>query len=442
MSADASALARMRAMRPWFGASSVYVAERLLSSGVQFLVFLALARAYAPESLGVWTYSIAIMQLAAPFLAPGLEPVLVRALVREPKKRGELLGSAAALLGLTTLIAGALPLLYLALTQAGNATVMSIALLVAVSFAPNFMLVFEHHFLASNQPLPIVGSRLLALGLGAAAKIAGAANGLPLEQIALVLPIEAAVQTALLGWQHRRLHGGVRLRVDTRRVRALARAALPVMGGAAVVTLFFRINYVLMERLSNFEQIGLYTLAFSLLMLMSSLPNVALAGIYPRLVQLGERDPAALDGLLGKLFFVATAAAYALVLLAWLAAPTLVPLVFGDRYRDAAPVIVLVCLAFVPVASGSVRACAINIAARSSQHLWSALIGLLVLAPTALCLIPRLHAVGAAIAIAAGSFASAIVSSFLLRGLRECGRQQVLALLLLWPGWFASKRAR
>lgn len=425
---------RLRGNRHIVAASAVYVAERLTAAAIGFLVFTILARFYAPSEFGLWSYTIAIIQFASPFLAAGSEPIVVRELVRHADRRSEVLGSAAVVIASTTILATAIPLLYLYIAQGGEEQISKIAILASCAAVPNFMLVLEHYFRAETRPVPIVTARFAATVIGAAAKIALAFNGYSIVAISAVLPIEAAVQVlCLIVAATRGGRGGLRWSITQAMIRTLAYACLPAMISGLVVTIFFRVNYLLVQGLAGFKEVGYYALAFSLLQLTVTVPSLALTGIYPKLVAISHEGRARFAYAVRWLFFWGSLFGYMGMVVVVIGAHVFVPILFGSSYKPAATVASFMFLALIVITSGAVRAAVINIKLNTVYHLWSAAFGLVILVPVSYLLIPTYGAAGAAVGIVIGSAASAVVTTWLIPGLRPYAVDQIAGLFLLTP---------
>jgi O-antigen/teichoic acid export membrane protein len=363
----------------------------------------------------------------------------VRRLIQRPDQQGRELGSAAALVAATTLIAAGLPLLALYELHGNDRRMVWIALACAFSFAPNFALVIEHALRAAEMARPIVVSRLSAVTAGALAKLALATMEAPIEFLALALVLESCLHAAMLAWLGRgSLKGFAEWRVKREVLLELALAGAPTIAAALVVTLFFRINVFLLERMSSLSEIAYYALAYNVLMLAAMVPNLALTGAYPRLVALSLRDRQEFERGMRWLYFAASVFGLVAFLAAVLVVPVLLPRLFGTKFYPSVPVVLWMCFALVFITSGSVRACYINWANLPRLHLMSAALGLLALTASALQLIPRYGAVGAGAAIAIGSAASAVASTWIFPALRGQRRSQLGGLLLLTP-WMERK---
>lgn len=414
--------------------SALYVVERLATSVVSFAVFVILARIYAPDQLGVWTFTLAIVQFAVSLIGSGMEPVVVRRLLAEPERRSETLGSAAVVIALLTICAATIPLVYLTVAHSGQREIVTIGLLAALAFLPQFTLVLEHFLRSTSRASPIVTGRFVAALVGGGGKIALAIGGAPIEALSVFLPIEAAIHAAILVISVRKSSANVtRWRVSPRVMRLLLAPGLPTIAAAIFGTLFFRVNYALLESLSDFTQVGLYSLAFTLLMFVASVPTLALTGLYPKLVEMAGRNRSRFEQVIAWLYFWGQCLGVTAVAVAWATADVLIPILFGARYAASADVLVVMFVALLFVVSGGIRACVINIDGRNGLHTWSALAGLAVLVPAGLALIPLYGAVGAAASIVAGSFVLTVATSFVIPSLRAQGRSQLLGLLLATP---------
>jgi O-antigen/teichoic acid export membrane protein len=432
--AIANLLGRLKRHGDVAGASAIYISERIVSAAASFVVFTVLARCYAPAEFGLWSYTIAIVQFAAPFLAGGAEPMVVRELVRYPDRRAEVLGSAAVIIGMTTIVANVVPLAYLYFSHPKDGRVITIGLLAAASTIPNFLLVLEHYLRAEVRPGPIVSARLAATVGAGAAKIAVAAAGYPIVLLAAVMSLEAGLQVIGLIVSVTVGNGPriMRWSPSMAMTWGLARTCLPTMISGLLVTLFFRVNYLLLENLAGFQQVGYYALAFSILQITVMFPGVLLTGIYPRLVEIAK-SRADFDNAARWLFFGGSVFGYTAVAAMAVLGHLVVPVLFGQRYVPATHVLSVMFLGFVIMTSAAVRAVVINILLDPAYHLWSAGFGLLVLVPISWFLIPSLGAVGAAWGIVVSSAASAIVTTWLIPALRPYAADQLLGLFLLTP---------
>ncbi len=416
------------------GAPALYVGERLTTSIVNFLVFTIFVKIYSPSEIGLWSYAFAVIQLAAPFLAGGAEAVVTRDLVKNPSRSSEILGSAAFVVFTTTIVALLLPLAYLFIFHSTEQNVLIIAVLGATSFVPNFLFVIEHAFKAAARPVPPTTARLITTVASNSTKLIIASSGFPLTAVAVVAPFETLIQISLLLYFAKKLAPSyLNWTLSKSMVIDLYRACGPAMLAGVVITLQFRINYLLISHLANYREVGFYALAFNIVQLFSSIPGLALAGIYPLLVRLSVRDHARFDRIMGLLFWAGGLFSGAVVACGWILERELVPRFFGNKYSGADACIVVTLFSLAVLTSGAVRGTIINVYNKQNYHFWSAALGVVILFPISALLIPYFGAEGAAFGLLISTLASGVFSTFVFPDIRRYAWRQISGLLLIPP---------
>ncbi len=75
------------------GSTLILLGDRMLGVLLNVIVLAALVKNYGPADFGKWSYVQTAVQMVAPFLALGAEPILMRELVRKPSERAEILAA-------------------------------------------------------------------------------------------------------------------------------------------------------------------------------------------------------------------------------------------------------------------------------------------------------------------------------------------------------------
>ena len=79
--------------RKYFANTSWLLGERILRMAVLLFVGIYVARYLGPERFGLLSYSLSFVLLFSSLASFGLDDILVRELVKQPKQRNDLLGS-------------------------------------------------------------------------------------------------------------------------------------------------------------------------------------------------------------------------------------------------------------------------------------------------------------------------------------------------------------
>jgi O-antigen/teichoic acid export membrane protein len=199
-------------------------------------------------------------------------------------------------------------------------------------------------------------------------------------------------------------------------IRQLLREALPLAVALTMNVVYFRVLMIMTALLASKSETGLFATSFQVFAVLFSLPLLVLSTALPLLAVAGRDDDERLRFGLQKMTEVALAAAVVFVLVIVGLAPTLIPLLGGDQYRGAAPVLQIQAFALIPVFVGQVAQLALVSLRRQSALAWANLGALAVVVALGAVFIPLWDARGAAVAAVVGETVLAVgVFGFLHR---------------------------
>lgn len=163
--------------------------------------------------------------------------------------------------------------------------------------------------------------------------------GLLSLSIALLIP--SIVTLAAAAVLTRQLASRLSAPLQVARVRPdeFLKHVAPIGLGIVLSALYFRIDVFLLERWTGTGAVALYNAVYRVIDALRLFPAAVLAVALPALCR--ARDTRALVGVAAPL----TAAAIGAAAVLWLAAPVLVPTIYGEGYRDAAPAFQVLTLA-------------------------------------------------------------------------------------------------
>jgi O-antigen/teichoic acid export membrane protein len=403
---------------------------RLGGSLVGVAIYAMALRTYGPELLGKYAYASAMCTILAPLLVGGVDPTLVRELVRRPNESAELMGSAVALVLISTLVAVGIPSLYVLASDGEDSLLMAMVVGLSVGLLPNSLLVLLSYFRATSKILLATLCGLLGVALGAAFRLWAVYTHKPLYWVAAGSVFEPLLGGIALLVAYRRLVGSVfKWRMSREAVKALFLLSWSGVLAAFVGMLFYRLTHMMLKSLGSYEQLAYYAIAFQMFSVLNFLPSSAMSVVYPRLVHLHQKNYRRYVEVVRTCYVVATLVGIAMVVGVWLFAAPALKILFGARALPAASIAVVMAIANIFTFSGAVRSQVIYIEHTPVYHVYSMILGFIVLIPLNFVLIPRFGAVGAASAVAFSCFVTAIASSWVIPDLRGTGLDQSLAFL-------------
>jgi O-antigen/teichoic acid export membrane protein len=306
------------------GSIGIGLAGRVVTLAVSLVALPLAARALGPEGFGVWTAALAYVGLFAAFTEFGLTNAAMQRMAADPEHEAQWLGALASLrtlfAGVATLVAAAL--IPLALSGDGDLRLAAVILLVIIpaTGAGALMSLFQTRLRPAVPVLIGIGQSLTWLSLVVVLVLAdGDVLAFAAAYAALMTGV-AAVQIRVT--RRHRAFGWDGMRD---RWRSLLRIAVPIGLASLFITVYYKVDAVLLIELASAEEAGVYGAAYRFLEPLVFVPAAVMTALFPVLSAIRASDPARFERLVRR-----GAELMALVSLPGVA----VTLVLGDQIVD------------------------------------------------------------------------------------------------------------
>lgn len=377
--------------------ATLQLAVRSLNVGVGVVTLALLARSLGTSNFGVWATALAYVGLFSWLTDFGFAQVGIQRMAAEPERESEWLGALAAMRTLGALVAlvvciGGIPLLLDEGADIRPVTlVLSLTVLTGVPLA--LRAVFNSRMRAGVNMALMTLQSLTWLGAVIAVDVT---NGGLLE-FAWAFNAVALFAGILQILVTRRL-ATVAIRAGRRLWRPLLRVAAPLGVAGILVTIYYRIDSVLIFNLRGAEEAGIYGAAYRILDPLHILPTAVMSSIFPVLASAYGRDRERVRRLAqAGIDYLALVSLPIFAGSIVLAGP-LIDAIFGGGFERSADVLPLLMLAFVSVCLGYVGGYMVPIVRLQWWFAGFATFGVVVNIVLNLLLIPPHGAVGAAVA--------------------------------------------
>jgi O-antigen/teichoic acid export membrane protein len=197
--------------------------------------------------------------------------------------------------------------------------------------------------------------------------------------------------------------------------RSLLRQALPLAVALTMNVVYFRVVMIMMSLLGSKVGTGLFATSFQVFAVLFTLPLLVLSSALPLLSVAGRDDTERLRFGLQRMTEVALAVSVVFVLVIVALARVVIPLLGGDQYRGAAPVLAIQAFALIAVFLGQTWQLGLLSLRRQSALVWANGGALVVILVAGGILIPAWGAKGGAIAAVIGETSLAVLVYVLLR---------------------------
>ena len=402
------------------------IARLVFNVGVGFWV----ARYLGPDRFGELNYALALVGVAALVAELGLEGLVRRELIRVPARATEILVTTAGLRLAGGALAWALVILMACFGWGGVEGRTLLPVLGLTLFQPA-LFVSDLYFQAHLKAKISVGAQMIALIAGAAGRIALIMLAAPLVGFAWAAVAEMLVAGLVLALLARRQ--GLALRpalFDAGRAVGLLREAWPLLMSGFAVTLYLRLDAIMLRSMVGVQEVGIYAAAVRFTEIWYFVPVALAASLLPALMRARERGPSAYARRLQAGYDLNAGLAYILAVPLTLLAPWVIQTAYGPAYAPAARVLSLHIWSSVFVFLGVARGQFLLNEGRTGFYLWATVAGLFVNATLNLALIPHHGAWGAALATLVGQAVAAWLTSFCFAPVRSSALMQTKALLI------------
>ncbi len=390
--------------RKILGNSGWQFADRLFRQGGGILISIAIARHLGPQYFGDLSFAIAFSIFFAALAKLGLDTIVVREIVRQPERSGDILGAAFVLKLLGGVLALSLAALTIRWIRPHDPALQGLVVIVAAG------IVFQAFDTADLWFQSQVQSRWTAIARGSAFVVLATTN---ISLIVMKAPVEAFAWTAaaeavlcaigfsVVVWRAPR-PADLRLRVRWQQMVILLRESGYLIFAGIAVALYLRLDQILLAEFMDNKAVGLYSAALKLSEMWYVIPTVIVSSATPYLTTLYSQSPQSPDAYrqkLQQLLNMLMRVAFLIVIPMVLLARVLMQWLYGAAYAEAGLILSIHIVAAVFVFQGVGISAAMVIEQRTRLLWWQTLAGVLCNIALNSVLIPLYGAAGAAVAL-------------------------------------------
>lgn len=328
----------------------------VLVLGIGWLVQVWMARYLGPDRLGLLSFAISFTLLFLPLVGLGLEPIVIRELVRRVDSASEVLGTAIGLSVGGAVLGMACAMIAIGVWQPSGSGSITIVLIASLSLLPHALRVASYWYASRVESRYSVMARLFALAIASLVRVILILVEAPLVAFAWAYVIESAVEhlvVYLLMRSHPQKPIGWRFSID--RGVSLLSSAWPVIAAGFAVMLYMQIDQVMLKAMIGDHAVGIYAPAVMVFNTINALAVAISASVFPSMVRLRDTNPVLFNKRVQQLYDVMTWAALSIALPIGIASPWLMPAIFGQKYVESGPLMTVVILNCVFVFQGLIN---------------------------------------------------------------------------------------
>ena len=339
--------------RKYFANTSWLMFGQVSRTAVILFVGVYVARYLGPERFGLLSYAMSFAGLFSAIATLGLDTVLIRDLVEDENGTDELLGSAFALRIISVLLS--LGLLSIAIGVVGNKNYTNLLILVIAS-AEIFRAfnVIGFYFQSKVLSKYAIYPRIASVVISAVIRLLLIYFRTSLIYFAVAVLLESiALSTGHIIIYMRRKFSILNWKARPKVMRRLLRDAWPLILSGTCVSIYMRIDQVMIKKMMDSEAVGNYAIAVRLSQVWYVIPAVIATSVFPAIVSARKVSAELYRKRMKKLYALMFWLAIVVILPITFLANDIVRLVFGAQYKYAGGVLGIYVWALVFVFLGS-----------------------------------------------------------------------------------------
>ena len=325
--------------RKYFANTSWLLGERVLRMVVSLFVGIYVARYLGPEGFGLLSYTLSFVWLFSSLASFGLDDILVRELVQSPEKRNNLLGTVFWLKVCGTAVMGTTIALVLQFKVEDQQTYWMIAL-ITFGFLFQATNVVDFYFQSQVQSKFAVRAQAFQLLVTSIFKIYLVWNQAELIWFAFALMLDQAVVAALfLLVYHWKIEWFPFFSFRWIQAKKLMRDAWPLIFAGMVVSVYMKIDQVMLKEMLDEKAVGVYAAAVKLCEAWYFVPTAVMASLFPAVIEARKKSETLYYERVQNLYDLMVWASVAVALPTTLLADWVILILYGTDFQEAADVL-------------------------------------------------------------------------------------------------------
>lgn len=368
-------------------------AIRLVSS---FILGIWLARYLGPSNYGLFSYSVAFTSIFLGISKLGMDGIIVKEIVQKPESYIKVLGTAFWLKFLAAGFLFSLISLFLYFFEIGSVPPHYILIISLGMFFQSFE-VIDFYFQAQVNGKAISKCKFVQLTISSILKILFIYMRLGLIYFIVVTLLDfVSLAISLLIAYKRSNLDSFAIQFDKESAKRILLKSWYLALAGIVVTLYMRIDQLMIGEILGLKQVGLYSIAVRLCEIWYIFPALISDALFPAIINAKSVNQALYQKRLIRLFSLLFWISCLIGALTCIFSSTLINKLFGSNYSDAIPVVIIYAWAGIFVSFGVASEKWLITEDLNVFSFWRTFSGLIINVIANLILIPKYGIMGAA----------------------------------------------
>ncbi|MDD3083397.1 MAG: flippase [Candidatus ainarchaeum sp.] len=399
--------------------------ERFLELIVALIVGIWVARYLGPSDFGLMNFAISFTALFGPFINLGLDTILHRELVANPKKSNIFLGTVLKLKLISSSFFGILMILIISWIKPNFELLLMVSIFAFGNIINSFGIV-GNYFQSKIDSGKVVKSTSIALIISNIFKIFFIVSGFAVIWFVITSLINTTITIVMqLYYYFKEKQSLFKWQFNKKIAKSFLSMSWPLILSSAFAFIYLSIDQVMIGLLLNEYQVGLYSVAAKISQIAYFLPGAIALSLFPALINSKKSSLKLYFYRLQRMFDLFTWTSLGIILPIFLLSNFLIIFLYGFEYSSAGVVLSILVWSFLAMSMRSAVGNYINSEKLYKITLYASIMGAIVNVVLNFILINLFGINGAAIATVFSSFFVAYIANLFFKETRFLFKMQL-----------------
>ena len=314
--------------------------DKLLRMGVGLFVGVWVARYLGPEDFGLFSFASAFVSVFGTLSTLGLQGIVVRDLVNDPKGSFETLGSSFVLQATGGIIAFSLLIVLIPILRPHDQSVLSIVAIIGLTLFFKGSESMKYWFESQVQSKYAVWAENLVFAVVVAVKIGLILVGASLLAFVWTSFLEGLFTALFILVAYEWVGGRIKVwRFSFARAKALLVHSWPLILSGFAVMVYMRIDQIMLGQMLNDKAVGIYSAAVRISESWYFIPVAIVGSVFPALLDAKKTSEAFYIDRFQKLYDALVIIALVVAIPVTFLAHQIVEVLFGHEYIEAGTIL-------------------------------------------------------------------------------------------------------
>jgi len=315
--------------------------ENIFKLLIGLFVYAWIARSLGPEQFGLMNYSLAFVTLFLTFSTLGLDGIVIRNIVSNPKKKREFLGSAFFLKILGSILMILFSIIIIYLLEPNNKTLFLFVFIIALGYIFKSFDVIDLWFKSQVEAKYPVYSRIIALIIITLLKISFILLKAPLIAFIYMFSLDFLIVSLLFVYFYYKKTkiSLLQWRVRLNTIKDLLKDSWPLILSGMAIMLYMRIDQVMIGHMLGQFELGIYSAAVKLSEAWYFMPIIITSSVFPAIINARKKSKELYIKRMQILYDSFTWFTILVAVIVTLLSPFIINILYGQEYARASTVL-------------------------------------------------------------------------------------------------------